>query len=213
MFDVYAREGQTSLAVRLEFRAGDRTLTDEEIAPQREKIVEAVEVQAGGRAPWLRSPFSAPSATPARSPRSCSTATRSSSSRTSPRGRRRASGWTTCTRARACRCELEVFDVERHAVDAAVVAYPHGAAAPVVAELRARGHARRRPLGRLPAARPRDLRRLVRRAQGARALRPGRLRAAGAHARGRRAAPISSPTRAATRPPRCSAWRRWRGRG
>jgi N-acetyl-gamma-glutamyl-phosphate reductase len=34
---------------------------------------------------------------------------------------------------------LEVFDAEKHAVDAAVVAYPHGAAAPVVAELRARG--------------------------------------------------------------------------
>jgi N-acetyl-gamma-glutamyl-phosphate reductase len=36
--------------------------------------------------------------------------------------------------------ELEELDVDRHAeVDAAVVAYPHGAAAPVVAELRARG--------------------------------------------------------------------------
>ena len=35
--------------------------------------------------------------------------------------------------------ELEVFDVDKHAVEAAVVAYPHGAAAPVVAELRARG--------------------------------------------------------------------------
>jgi N-acetyl-gamma-glutamyl-phosphate reductase len=35
--------------------------------------------------------------------------------------------------------ELETYDPERHAVDAAVVAYPHGAAAPVVAELRARG--------------------------------------------------------------------------
>ncbi len=35
---------------------------------------------------------------------------------------------------------LEELDVERHAeVDAAVVAYPHGAAAPLVAELRARG--------------------------------------------------------------------------
>jgi len=42
VFDVFRREGQTSLAVRLEFRAGDRTLTDEEIAPQREKIVKAV---------------------------------------------------------------------------------------------------------------------------------------------------------------------------
>jgi phenylalanyl-tRNA synthetase beta chain len=42
VFDVYAREGQTSLAIRLEFRAPDRTLTDEEIVPQREKIVAAV---------------------------------------------------------------------------------------------------------------------------------------------------------------------------
>jgi N-acetyl-gamma-glutamyl-phosphate reductase len=36
--------------------------------------------------------------------------------------------------------ELEELDVDRHAeVDAAVVAYPHGAAAPLVSELRARG--------------------------------------------------------------------------
>jgi N-acetyl-gamma-glutamyl-phosphate reductase len=36
--------------------------------------------------------------------------------------------------------ELEQLDLDRHAdVDAAVVAYPHGAAAPVVAELRERG--------------------------------------------------------------------------
>jgi N-acetyl-gamma-glutamyl-phosphate reductase len=36
--------------------------------------------------------------------------------------------------------ELEAYDADRHAdVDAAVVAYPHGAAAPVVAELRERG--------------------------------------------------------------------------
>ncbi len=36
--------------------------------------------------------------------------------------------------------ELEELDLERHAdIDAAVVAYPHGAAAPVVAELRERG--------------------------------------------------------------------------
>jgi len=48
VFDVYAREGHTSLAVRLEFRAGDRTLTDEEIAPQRTKIVEAVREQLEG---------------------------------------------------------------------------------------------------------------------------------------------------------------------
>ena len=48
VFDVYAREGQTSLAVRLEFRAADRTLTDEEIAPQRNKIVEAVKTKLEG---------------------------------------------------------------------------------------------------------------------------------------------------------------------
>jgi N-acetyl-gamma-glutamyl-phosphate reductase len=36
--------------------------------------------------------------------------------------------------------QLEEYDPDRHSqVDAAVVAYPHGAAAPVVAELRARG--------------------------------------------------------------------------
>jgi N-acetyl-gamma-glutamyl-phosphate reductase len=36
--------------------------------------------------------------------------------------------------------ELEPYDADRHgAVDAAVVAYPHGAAAPIVAELRQRG--------------------------------------------------------------------------
>jgi phenylalanyl-tRNA synthetase beta chain len=48
VFDVYAREGQTSLAVRLEFRAGDRTLTDEEIAPQRAKIIAAVQAKLEG---------------------------------------------------------------------------------------------------------------------------------------------------------------------
>ena len=48
VFDVYAREGQTSLAVRLEFRASDRTLTDDEIAPQRNKIVEAVKSKLEG---------------------------------------------------------------------------------------------------------------------------------------------------------------------
>jgi N-acetyl-gamma-glutamyl-phosphate reductase len=36
--------------------------------------------------------------------------------------------------------ELEVLDLDRHGeVDAAIVAYPHGASAPVVAELRSRG--------------------------------------------------------------------------
>jgi phenylalanyl-tRNA synthetase beta chain len=45
-FDVYRGEqvggGRKSLALRLEFRAADRTLTDEEVAPVREAIREAV---------------------------------------------------------------------------------------------------------------------------------------------------------------------------
>jgi phenylalanyl-tRNA synthetase beta chain len=49
VFDVFTREGQTSLALRLEFRAPDRTLTDEEIAPLREKIVAAVAEKLEGR--------------------------------------------------------------------------------------------------------------------------------------------------------------------
>ena len=57
--------------------------------------------------------------------------------------------------------ELDLDEAED--VDAAIVAYPHGAAAPVVAELRGLGRAGRRPLGRLPAPRPADLRALVRR--------------------------------------------------
>ena len=48
VFDVYAREGRTSLALRLEFRADDRTLTDEEVAPAREAIVAAVAERLGG---------------------------------------------------------------------------------------------------------------------------------------------------------------------
>jgi phenylalanyl-tRNA synthetase beta chain len=53
VFDVYSGaqvgEGRRSLAVRLEFRAGDRTLTDEEVAQRRQKIVAAVSDQLGGR--------------------------------------------------------------------------------------------------------------------------------------------------------------------
>jgi phenylalanyl-tRNA synthetase beta chain len=51
VFDVYrgeqVGEGRTSLALRLEFRAGDRTLTDEEVAQRRAKIVAAIERLGG----------------------------------------------------------------------------------------------------------------------------------------------------------------------
>jgi phenylalanyl-tRNA synthetase beta chain len=53
VFDVYrgaqVGEGAASLAVRLEFRAPDRTLTDEEVAERRAKIVAALAEQLGAR--------------------------------------------------------------------------------------------------------------------------------------------------------------------
>jgi phenylalanyl-tRNA synthetase beta chain len=54
VFDVYRDserlgEGNVSLALRLTYRAGDRTLTDEEVAGRREAIASAVADQLGGR--------------------------------------------------------------------------------------------------------------------------------------------------------------------
>lgn len=54
VFDVYRDaerlgEGNVSLALRLAFRASDRTLTDAEVARQRQLIVKAIEEQLGGR--------------------------------------------------------------------------------------------------------------------------------------------------------------------
>ena len=52
MFDLYhgeqVGEGSKSLALRLEFRAPDRTLTDEEVAERRAAIEQALE-SIGGR--------------------------------------------------------------------------------------------------------------------------------------------------------------------
>jgi phenylalanyl-tRNA synthetase beta chain len=52
VFDVYegpqVGEGNRSLAIRLEFRAPDRTLTDEEVARLRERIVTDVTQRTGG---------------------------------------------------------------------------------------------------------------------------------------------------------------------
>ena len=54
VFDVYRDperlgEGNVSLALRLTYRAGDRTLTDEEVAERRAAIAEAVADKLGGR--------------------------------------------------------------------------------------------------------------------------------------------------------------------
>jgi phenylalanyl-tRNA synthetase beta chain len=52
VFDVYSGEqvgaGRVSLALHLEFRAPDRTLTDEDVAPVRERIVAALQEELGG---------------------------------------------------------------------------------------------------------------------------------------------------------------------
>ena len=52
VFDVYrgpqVGEGRSSLALRLEFRAADRTLTDEEVGRRREAIMAALAEQVGG---------------------------------------------------------------------------------------------------------------------------------------------------------------------
>ena len=54
VFDVYRDEerigaGNVSLALRLRFRAPDRTLTDEEVATRRRKIASALTAQLDGR--------------------------------------------------------------------------------------------------------------------------------------------------------------------
>ena len=54
VFDVYRDEqligaGHVSLALRLHFRARDRTLTDEEVAARRRKIASALAAQLEGR--------------------------------------------------------------------------------------------------------------------------------------------------------------------
>ena len=43
-----AGEGRRSLAFALTFRAADRTLTDEDVAPVRERIVAALRDELGG---------------------------------------------------------------------------------------------------------------------------------------------------------------------
>jgi phenylalanyl-tRNA synthetase beta chain len=48
IFDVYPAEERVSIAVRLTFRAHDRTLTDEEVAQRRAKIDAAVAERLGG---------------------------------------------------------------------------------------------------------------------------------------------------------------------
>ena len=118
MFDLYhgeqVGEGNKSLALRLEFRAPDRTLTDEEVAERRAAIERALE-SIGGRAPCL-------TASPSSAPPGYGGAVAAAILRRHPsleltaRHRalgRRAAATTSSTRATACRLELEEFDARR----------------------------------------------------------------------------------------------------
>ena len=83
VFDLYhgeqVGEGSKSLALRLEFRAPDRTLTDEEVAERRAAIETRARADRRAAPCLTASPSSAPPATAARSPpRSCGGTRRSS---------------------------------------------------------------------------------------------------------------------------------------
>ena len=106
MFDVYRDPerigaGQVSLALRLSFRAADRTLTDEEVAGRRRAITAALSEKLGGPGPRCLSrpsPSSGRPATPGRSARACSIAIPHFALAASPHARTWDGAWTTSTR-------------------------------------------------------------------------------------------------------------------
>ena len=208
--------GNVSLAVRADLPAPDRTLTDEEVAERRERDRRRARRRAGREDPCLRlasSVFGAAGFTGALAARLLyrhpTFELRAVTAR-SDVGRRLDELYP----HHRVPLVLEELDLDRHAdVDAAVVAYPHGAAAPLVAELRARGRPGRRPQRRLPPARRRRVRGVVPRAPGAGADRRGRLRAARALPRADPRRRRWSPTPAAIRRRRSSRSRRWRAPG
>ena len=152
-------EGNVSLALRLTYRAGDRTLTDEEVAERRARSPKRWPTSwAGGSVPHSVSVFGSAGFTGALTARLLyrhpSLELKAVTAR-SDVGRRLDDLYP----HHRVPLELEELDLDRHAeVDAAVVAYPHGAAAPAgVRAARAR-RPRRRSERRLPPARPRGVR-------------------------------------------------------
>ena len=194
-----------SLALRLEFRAPDRTLTDEEVAQRRAKIVAALRRAPRGRAAWLASPSSA----------------------------RRGYAGAIAARLLAPPPDFELahvtarsdagarlddvhprtrvpLELEASTPSATATSTPRSSPTrtarprPVVAELRERG-VRVVDLSADFRLHDRgDLRGLVRRARRARAARQAVYGLPELHRDADRAAPTSSPTPAATRPRRCS---------
>ena len=145
VFDVYRDperlgEGNVSLALALSYRAGDRTLTDAEVAARREAIVAALERElGGGSVPHSVAVFGAAGYTGALTARLLhrhpSFELEFLTARTDA-GRRLDELYP----HHRVPLMLEELDLDRQGeLEAAVVAYPHGAAAPLVAELRQRG--------------------------------------------------------------------------
>ena len=118
------------------------------------------------------------------------------------RSRRRRAPLDRSTRATAAAVELTELDLDAlEDVDAAIVAYPHGAAAPVVAEMRGLGISVVDLSADFRLVDASDLRALVRAARRARAARERGLRAHRARPRPDPRPPSWSPTPAAIRPP------------
>ena len=223
VFDVYAGE-QVGEGEHVARAARSRSAPPTGRSPTRRSRERAradrraLRERARGRAPWLSvARRSAPPASPgALAAHAAATAIRASSSPPSPpqRAGRRLDDLYPRHRVPLVLEELDL-DRARRRLDAAIVAYPHGAAAP-----RRRGAARARRAGRRSSA-PTSAcatRDVYERWYGDRTRRPELLDEAvygltELLPRRDRAAPTSSPTPAASRPPRCSRSRRWRAPG
>ena len=202
-----------SLALRLAYRAPDRTLTDEEVAERRRTDRRGAGRRARRVGPWrIACPCSVPPGSPVRSTRellyghpSFELQAVTARSRRRRPSRRALSAPPRAADARGARPRPSR---RRRCRDRRLPPRRGGAAGRGAARARREG---RRSERRLPAARRRpSTRRWYREHPRSGAARGGRLRPAGALPRARSATPTWSPTRAATRRPRCSRSRRWR---
>ena len=207
LFDVYrgeqVGEGQKSLALRLEFRAPDRTLSDEDVAPERGAIERALERDRGAAA-CIGSPCSGARLRrrAVRLARGAPPVARADDGHGAlgrgPAARPPLSALPRAPRARELRRRPCRRARRRRARRVPARRGRAGGRGP--AEPRAQG---RGPVGGLPPA-ARALRALVPAAPGAGACWSARSTACPSCTARRSAAPTSWPGRAATPPPRCS---------